>query len=314
MSNLILPHPCLEMITRLECCIIQLCMSVLTITHPLNGLLCLSLGIGLGLLITLKYKIGWRFWWVGVFTFIFSQIGHLPFNTVLLNPWMAETIEQIPQAWQIPFTALVLGLSAGLFEEFSRYAVYRWWIKDARTWSQGLLFGAGHGGFEAILIGALSLYTYAQLVALRGADLSALFPADQVSLVQEQVSMYWTLPWYDSLLGAVERLFALPLHLASALLVLQAFTRQQFRWVWLAVGLHTLVNTLAVYLAQVATVYIAELAIGILAGLEILIILRLRSTMPAAPAPIENPTTRWPAVQIGPVPETPETLEDTRYQ
>jgi len=289
-------------------------MNILTITHPLNGFLCLILGIGLGLLINWKYKIGWRLWWAGVFTFIFSQIGHLPFNIVLLNSWMAKAAEHISQAWQIPFTALVLGLSAGLFEEFSRYAAYRWWIKEARTWSQGLLFGAGHGGFEAILVGVVSLYTYAQMVALRGADLSTIFPTDQVSLVQEQVSIYWALPWYDSLLGAVERLFALPVHLACSMLVLQTFTRRQFRWVWLAVGLHTLVNAVGVYLFQVTNVYIAEFAIGIFAVLEILLILRLRRTMPVAPAAPENPPSAWPVNRIEQVPETPENLEETRYQ
>jgi hypothetical protein len=61
-------------------------------------------------------------------------------------------------------------------------------------------------------------------------------------------------------------------------------------------------------------VYIAELAIGIFAVLEILLILRLRLKMPIAPVASENPPSAWPAVRIGPVPETPEKLEETRYQ
>jgi uncharacterized membrane protein YhfC len=290
-------------------------MSYLTITHPLNGILCIALGVGLGIFLTLRFKINWRLWWVGVFTFILSQVGHLPFNIVILNPWMADMLETIPDAWRIPLTAVVLGLSAGVFEEFTRYAAYRWWIKDARTWSQGLLFGAGHGGLEAIIIGALSLYTYAQLVALKGADLSTILPVDQISLAQEQISLYWSMPWYDSLLGAIERAFTMPLHLAGAILVLQAFTRQQFRWVWLAVGLHTLVDALAVYLSQTSNFYVAELAIGILAVLEVGLILWLRRSTPIAPAPPPlNPPSSWPVIPIRAVPETPDKLEDTRYQ
>jgi uncharacterized membrane protein YhfC len=299
----------------LDCCIICSCMSYLTITHPLNGILCIALGVGLGIFLTLRFKINWRLWWVGVFTFILSQVGHLPFNIVILNPWMADMLETIPDAWRIPLTAVVLGLSAGVFEEFTRYAAYRWWIKDARTWSQGLLFGAGHGGLEAIIIGALSLYTYAQLVALKGADLSTILPVDQISLAQEQISLYWSMPWYDSLLGAIERAFTMPLHLAGAILVLQAFTRQQFRWVWLAVGLHTLVDALAVYLSQTSNFYVAELAIGILAVLEVGLILWLRRSTPIAPAPPPlNPPSSWPVIPIRAVPETPDKLEDTRYQ
>ncbi len=290
-------------------------MNYLTITHPLNGVLCIAMGIVLGILLTHRYKLPWRLWWVGGFTFILSQVGHIPFNTLALNPGIAKLTEHIPDAWQLPLIAVLLGLSAGIFEEFARYGAYRWWIKDARTWSEGLLFGAGHGGLEAILVGALSLYTYAQIVALKGADLSAIFPADQISLVQEQISQYWSLPWYDSLLGALERAFAIPLHLANAILVLQAFTRRQFRWVWLAVGLHTLVNALGVYLMQTFNVYVAEAAIGGLAVLEIMLILLLRRSMTIVPAPAtENPSLPQPIIHIREIPETPENLEDTRYQ
>ncbi len=303
------------MVITLNCCIISFCMNYLTITHPLNGVLCIAMGIVLGILLTHRYKLPWRLWWVGGFTFILSQVGHIPFNTLALNPGIAKLTEHIPDAWQLPLIAVLLGLSAGIFEEFARYGAYRWWIKDARTWSEGLLFGAGHGGLEAILVGALSLYTYAQIVALKGADLSAIFPADQISLVQEQISQYWSLPWYDSLLGALERAFAIPLHLANAILVLQAFTRRQFRWVWLAVGLHTLVNALGVYLMQTFNVYVAEAAIGGLAVLEIMLILLLRRSMTIVPAPAtENPSLPQPIIHIREIPETPENLEDTRYQ
>lgn len=290
-------------------------MNYLTITFPLNGILCIGLGIGLGIFLTRKYILNWRLWWVGLFTFILSQVGHIPFNSFALNPWLATTLEKIPVVWQIPVTAIGLGLSAGIFEEFTRYAAYRWWIKDARSWTQGLLFGAGHGGFEAILIGALSLYTFAQLVALKGSNLSAIFPAEQVSMVQEQISYYWSMSWYDSLLGAVERAFAIPLHLAGAILVLQSFIRKQFRWVWLAVGLHALVDAMAYYLAQTVNVYVAELAIGITALLEIGLILLLRRSMPVTPAPAPiNPPAVPPVIQIREIQETPENLEDTRFQ
>ena len=303
------------MVIHTNCCIILSGMNLLTVLHPLNGMICIALGVGLGIYLTLRFKLNWRLWWVGAFTFIFSQVGHLPFNIGVLNPWMADVMESLPAAWRVPITAVVLGLSAGLFEEFSRFAVYRWWIRDARTWSQGLLFGAGHGGLEAILVGGLSLYTYIQLVALRGTDLTTIIPADQVSLVQQQVSLYWSLPWYDSLLGALERLLTLPLHLACAVLVLQAFTRHRFGWVWLAVGLHTLVNAVAVYLAQVANVYLAELFIGILAILEIGLIMWLRRSMPETPAPTMNiPSPPLPVPTIREVPETPDTIEATRYQ
>jgi uncharacterized membrane protein YhfC len=60
-----------------------------------------------------------------------------------------------------------LGLSAGFFEESARYVVYRWWARDARTWSQGLMLGAGHGGIESILLGFLLAINVAALAGVR---------------------------------------------------------------------------------------------------------------------------------------------------
>lgn len=303
------------MITHLECCIIYIRMSYLNITHPLNGIICIGLGTGLGIYLTNRFKSGWRLWWIGALTFVLSQVGHLPFNFLVLNPLLEKYIGILPQVWQLPLVAVTLGLSAGIFEEFTRYAICRWWAKDARTWSQGLIFGAGHGGLEAILIGAMSLYSFMQLSALRDIDLSTIIPANYLSLAQAQVSWYWSMPWYESLVGGVERLFVLPLHMAAALLVLQAINRRQFRWVWLAIGLHTLVNALAVYLYQTAGMYAAESSIAILAIVEIGIILVLRRSMTLIPVePPVSPAPAWKPIKISEVPETLEKLEETRYQ
>ena len=61
--------------------------------------------------------------------------------------------------------AVFLGLSAGVFEETARYLTYRFWAKDARSWSRGLMLGAGHGGSEAILVGALAAVNFVALLA-----------------------------------------------------------------------------------------------------------------------------------------------------
>ncbi len=84
---------------------------------------------------------------------IFSQVLHIPFNA-LVNPVFNQFgFIALPLSLQNSILSVFLGLSAGLFEELSRYAMYRWWAKDARSWGKGLLAGAGHGGIEAILLG-----------------------------------------------------------------------------------------------------------------------------------------------------------------
>ncbi len=291
-------------------------MNILYITHLLNGLLMLALPIGLGIYLTWKFRLGWRLWWIGAATFVLSQVAHIPFNSLVLNPFLqGPTLFSLGSKVEQLVTAIALGLSAGLFEELARYAMYRWWAKDARSWRTGLLAGAGHGGIEAILLGSLVLYSYVQVLILQNVGLESIIPAESIDLAQQQIAQYWAIPWYDSLLGALERAFTIPFHIAASLLVLQVFTRRQLRWLWLAVAWHTVVDGLAVYSMSQWGIYITETIIGTLSVISIIIIFALRQPEPEpAPTIIEPLPPPVSLAQIEPAKETPETLDNTRYQ
>jgi len=86
---------------------------------------------------------------------------------------------------QILFTMWigVLALTAGLFEETGRYLGYRFWFKDRKTWRVGLMYGAGHGGLESMLLTAgLVLLGLINILALSSMDLS------QLNLTLEQLA------------------------------------------------------------------------------------------------------------------------------
>jgi uncharacterized membrane protein YhfC len=291
-------------------------MGILYFTHLLNGLLILAMPVGLGILITRKFHLDWRLFWIGAGTFILSQVGHIPFNLELTALFQRGILPHPPATWQRLFNAVVLGLSAGLFEEFARYAAYRWWAKDARSWGRGLLLGAGHGGMEAILIGILVLLTYINMVAIHGMDISRQVPADQLALAQKQITVYWTSPWYATLLGAVERAFSLPVQLTLSVMVLQVFTRGQARWLWLAVGWHALVDASTVFVLPLWGSYATEGLIGGLAVVSIAILLLLRQPEPrepelrvVTPAKLSDLLSRLPHPA-----ETSEQLDQTRYE
>jgi hypothetical protein len=194
----------------------------------------LALPIGLGVYLTRRFGWGWRLWWIGAGTFVFSQVGHIPFNAGLTALFQNNILPAPPDAWKLPFNAVVLGLSAGLWEEIARYATYRWWVKEARTWRKGVLLGAGHGGIEAIILGLLVLLAYVNMSIAAQMDLTGLVPADQLALAQQQISAYWSAPWYASL-GHWSAPSPRP-STSPPDAVLQAFTRKQIRWLWLAVA------------------------------------------------------------------------------
>jgi uncharacterized membrane protein YhfC len=290
-------------------------MNPLYITHPVNGILMIAIAIGFGIFLTRRFHMGWRLWFIGGATFIISQVFHLPFNLLVLRPLMEnDIIPNLPEELILPMTAILFGLSAGLFEETARYATYRWWAKDARTWRKGIIMGAGHGGIEAIILGLLVLYTFAQMVVLLDVDLTTVIPADQIELAQLQIEAYWSAPWYATLLGAVERAFTIPFHIAASVMVLQVFKRGQIRWLWFAIGWHTTLNAISLYAASTWGPYIAEVIIGLTALINIGIIFALRT-----PDEEESEDEHLPLpgpISIDELPEletTPEKLDGTRF-
>lgn len=293
-------------------------MDTLILTHFLNGLLMVAMPVGLGIFLTKRFGLGWRIWLIGAATFILSQVGHIPFNQGLTLLFQRGILPAPPPEWRLPFNSLILGLSAGLWEEMARYSVYRWWAKDARTWRKGVLMGAGHGGAEAILLGALVLYAYTQMLALRGQDLTSLLGnrmnAAQIQALQTQVNAYWSAPWTATILGAVERAFTIPVQIALSAIVLQAFVRGQFRWVWLAIGWHALVDAASVIASNRIGIYWTEAVIGLMALISLAILFALRRAEPEVESGDETP--EFPAKTAEDLQEIAwdeKDLDDSRY-
>jgi uncharacterized membrane protein YhfC len=289
-------------------------MDILFLSHLLNGLLMIAMPVGLAIFLTKKFGLNSRLWWIGAATFVLSQVGHIPFNAYLINPLFNQFFFiALPVAWQKVISGIILGLSAGLFEEGFRYGMYRWWAKDARSWKKGLLAGAGHGGAEAILLGLLVLYGFIQMAALRHSDLSVYFSGAKLDLAQKQVLAYWSMDWAKSMLGALERFFTIPVQICFSVLVLQTFIRKQRFWVWLAVLYHACVDATAVIAMYYLGVTWTETLIGLFAVLSVILILVLRTPDPDPVPPTDNSYSA-PVLVQKPVEATKENLENTRYQ
>ena len=294
-------------------------MNILYITYPLAAVLRFPLVFGLAIFIVRKYHLRWRLFFIGVVGFIISLILHIPFNSLVLNPLIQNQIQPgLPEVLGFAVTALLLGLSAGLFEEFTRYSLYRWWAKDARSWAKGVLLGTGWGGIEAILVGGIILATFVQMISLRGADLSSVVPPEQLELAQQQVEAYWSIPWYLSLLGFIERAITIPIQISLSVLVMQVFIRRQSRWLWFAIGWHALIDALAVFLllywSEFEWLALAlEGVVAILAIISLVIIFALKQPEPEPEPRPEPPPEPLDVDTLSEPEETPDNLEDSRY-
>ncbi len=275
----------------------------------LNALMMMALPFVLGHFLGKRVRLDWGLFGVGAITFVLSQVGHIPFNQFVLArlPALSSNLLTI---------ALFAGLSAGIFEEGARFLMYRFWVPRARDWRSGLMLGLGHGGIESFLTGLLVAINGYVLFTVREGATSALVPAAQLPAVQQILADILAASPFALLLGAVERLFAICLHLTLSLLVLQVFCRQQGRWLLFAIGGHAAFNAVAVYAAATWNAYVAELLIGLMAAGGVFLIWRLCLAEQAAVKLLTEPEPLLEdhPVTIRPVDLTTEKLDNSRFQ
>ena len=251
---------------------------MLYLLYSLNALLMIGMPIALGVWLARMLKAPWRLFGIGAVTFVGSQVVHIPLNIGLTALFKAIWPSVQPQPWHIPFNAIVLGLTAGLCEETARYIGYRWLANKARSWRDALMLGAGHGGTEAIILGILAGLSFLSMAAARQMDLTAQgLTGERLAQAQQQLAAYWGAPWYMAVMGAVERLFALVIQIGLAVLVLQVFTRNDWRWLVVAIGYHLVVDGIAVVgLQSHWPILMIEAIVAILAVTSLAIIVKLR--------------------------------------
>jgi len=290
---------------------------MITVAHFLNGLLMIAIPLGLGVVLTRRSRLSWSLFGAGAATFVASQFFHIPFNNLVLTPFVTD--RGLFAAGGLAFTAaaLLYGLSAGIFEELARFIVMRRWARDVRNFPKALMFGAGHGGSEAIILGGLVLYGFFQAVALRGVDLSKTLSPEQVEAAAAQLVLYWGMPWYQALLGAVERVGAICFHLSASALVLQSVRRGGGGWLVGAVAWHTLFNAATLIVMDRWGVYAAEGAVIVGAGISLLILYALKkrdAQSEVSEARVLN--TEPPRAEVRRINEekvSEDSLDDSRY-
>jgi uncharacterized membrane protein YhfC len=285
----------------------------------LNGLLMLALPLALAAFLARRLRAPWGLFATGAAGFLLSQILHIPFNLAVLN----SAIQRAGFTPEAGFPGsvlgpLLLGLSAGAFEEPARYLMFRLAGREGRSWSGGLMLGAGHGGLESITLGVLVLYGFFQAAAYRGTELSALLPPGQLAAAEANLTAYWSAPAHTALLGALERVLAICMHLGLSILVLQSVRRRNILWLALAVVWHMLVDAAALVVVAAWGVWAAEGALAVLALVSLGAVFGLRGRSGELPEPPVAPgfaPARQPAA--GPhrrePPVNPKRLDDSRY-
>ena len=244
---------------------------MLTAAYIVSFMGMILLPIFLWIYLTRSFALSWRLVLAGALTFVASQVLHIP---------LVAALGSFLQNSSVVVNAIILGLLAGIFEETARYILFRHVLKNAKTWKEGVLVGLGHGGVEALLLGILSAVTFVTMIGYRSIDLSTVpsIPTEQLELARQQVDAYWAAPWYMALLGFVERIFAICLHLSFSVMVLYSVVYHRPLWFWLALLWHALVDAVAVYVVQEVGVLEVEGIVAVFALISLWIVFRLRQS------------------------------------
>lgn len=245
----------------------------------LSAVLAVGLPVGLAFVATRRLGGGWKWIGLGALTFFISQcVLRLPWQIpvgVLLRPKLAAS-----NTWLYAWIA-ISSVTAALFEETGRYVLFRRFAKGQHTARVAVLSGVGHGGIESILLVGISLVgTLVTYVLLTHGGLSAL-PNTARDALETQLS---SLTPGLAVLGGVERVLSLCVHVSLSLIVMQCFARGQLRWLPIAMALHTVANLSAVVASKSFGPFAAEGAVAVCAAASAVIAWRLASTMPAQPS------------------------------
>ena len=206
----------------------------------------LSLGFPFGLIIYMYRKklFSFKAMGIGIIIFIlFSQILESLLNRYVLLDNVGTSTLLNHQPW---LYATYGAFAAGLFEEVGRYVAMRWVLVKERSWSDGISYGLGHGGMEALLIGVLGSVSSITLATMinTGKFQAMVNSTSAKSTLLALKSNLIHLPPFMFALSGLERVFALTIQLALSLIVLYGVRHQKIRFLFLAILLHAVVDFL----------------------------------------------------------------------
>jgi uncharacterized membrane protein YhfC len=135
--------------------------------------------------------------------------------------------------------AIYGGMMAGLFEETGRFLAFKTVLRSRQDKDQNaLMYGAGHGGFEAITVLGIPMINNI-IYSVFLTRMNEVFS----TLVSTSSGLF--------LLGAAERILAIILQIAFSVLVWFSVKQKNRRYLYpAAIGLHFIVDAVTVLLSR----------------------------------------------------------------
>jgi len=208
--------------------------------------------IGTGFWLNKKWKVAWRVIAYGALAYFIVQIllSFLFSGFVsLIEKHSVNFTDQSLKAIQL-MLSVMLGAVLGVLV---RWAGMKYIKEDLVNLKAAVGIGLGYGGIESLIgIGIPLVFTF--ITMLNNVDLEPT-GASSTSDIGSQFVSLWQVQPFIPLIGSLERLAAMVMHVAVTILVLQSITRNKKVWLAAAFVLELLVNGLILGLAEVGLAY-----------------------------------------------------------
>lgn len=217
--------------------------------------------VSLMIFLKFKYNTSLKSFFIGMAAFfIAAQILETPLHYYLLsaNEITSNFITGNPIIYM-----LYGGITAGLFEETARLLCFKYLLKKNREFDDGLAYGLGHGGIEALLVaGVSSLYNFTIAQMINSGNFNSLYEVADApiefldALLNEMTTMS---PFLFGMSG-FERIFALIAQIGLTLLIVKAVKENNMKYYFYSILLHATMNFPAALYQQgaISNVYVVE--------------------------------------------------------
>ena len=224
--------------------------------------------IGLPIFLKLKYKCSLLDFFAGCGVWLlFAGVIEALFHNVILSSPAGAVIQG-----NNVLMALYGGFMAGLFEETGRFLVMKFLLKKTMNNNMNaIMYGAGHGGFEAFIILFFTMVNnliYSVMINsgafATAAEAFKILPEDQAVATLSSIASLCTASSGMFLIGLIERIIAIVGHISMSIFVWFSVKEKKFAYFLIAFAFHMILDAGSVLVNSISpNMYVTELCIGL---------------------------------------------------
>lgn len=186
---------------------------------------------------TIKYKKIPKSFIIGMLVFFISQVV---IRIPILNYVLPNSMWFIKMSTNPYLYGIFLGLTAGIFEEVGRFIAFKYILKKNDKWIDGVSYGLGHGGIEAILITGFSCLNL--LIGCIMINNGTLINQSSNTALNTLYNQCIGLTVGGGFISGFERISAMAIHIGLSMIILYGVRNRKIVYLFISILIHTLVN------------------------------------------------------------------------